>query len=124
MRIGQSIEPEIALDPTLIVYDQLAGRARFIGGNARVPLMIIAIGSGAQIASALPELGALLPQPLITLERVQVCKRQGELLDRPRPVTGRDRSGLPIWQKLMIYTSQSASHEGRSGTGTRKFLRL
>ena len=55
-------------------------RARFFGRNADVPMMIIAVGSGEQIAAVLPELGGLLHEPLMTLERVRVCKRDGELL--------------------------------------------
>ena len=34
-------------------------RARFFGRNAEVPVMIIAVGAGQQIAAVLPELGAL-----------------------------------------------------------------
>ena len=35
-------------------------RARFFGRNAEVPMMIIAVGAGEQIAQVLPELGTLL----------------------------------------------------------------
>ena len=59
-------------------------RARFFGANAQVPLMIISVGDGAQIAAALPELGALLERPLVTLEGVQIYKRDGERLGVPR----------------------------------------
>jgi hypothetical protein len=31
----------------------------------------------------LPELGALLRRPLLTVERVRVCKRDGQCLARP-----------------------------------------
>jgi len=83
-------------------------RARFFGRNTDVPVMIIAVGSGERIGRVLPELGGLLSQPLITLERVRVCKRDGELLERPHALPGFDEHGLPLWQKLMIYTSDSA----------------
>jgi len=49
---------------------------------------------------------------MITLERVRVCKRDGELLERPHALPGVDEHGLPLWQKLMIYTSQSGQHNG------------
>ncbi len=88
-------------------------RARFFSTNARVPLMILAVGSGAQIAQVLPELSHLLREPLLTLERVRVCKRDGRLLARPHELPERDERGLGLWQKLMVYTSQSATHEGR-----------
>ncbi len=88
-------------------------RARFFGPNADVPTMIIAVGAGDRIAATLPELGELLADPLFTLERVRVCKRDGELLGRPQTLPGTDERGLAIWQKLMVYTSQAATHEGR-----------
>jgi PII-like signaling protein len=83
-------------------------RARFFGRNLDVPLMVISVGDGERIAAVLPEIEALLERPLATLERVQVCKRDGELLTQPRelPADGR------ILQKLMIYTSEQARHDG------------
>lgn len=87
-------------------------RARFLSRNANVPTMIIAIGSGAQIADVLPELGGLLSEPLVTLERVRVCKRDGQLLATPHALPESDERELGLWQKLMVYTSQSATHEG------------
>ncbi|MBV8790394.1 MAG: DUF190 domain-containing protein [Mycobacterium sp.] len=87
-------------------------RAHFFGRNANVPMMIIAVGSGERIGRVLPELGALLHQPMFTIERVRVCKRDGELLERPHALPGVDEHGLPLWQKLMIYTSESARHDG------------
>ena len=80
-------------------------RARFFGRNADVPMMIIAVGSGPKIATVLPELGGLLHHPLITLERVRICKRDGQLLAAPRQLPSTDEHGLALWQKLMIYTS-------------------
>lgn len=88
-------------------------RARFFGANSRVPLMVIAVGEGERIAEALPELGKLLERPLATLERVRVCKRDGERLSEPRHLPDTDSSGLGIWQKLMVYTSEQARHDGR-----------
>ena len=88
-------------------------RARFIGRNANVPMMIIAVGSGEQIVRTLPELGGLLSRPLITLERVRICKRDGELLGSPHPLPSADENGMALWQKLMIYNSESALHDGQ-----------
>jgi PII-like signaling protein len=85
-------------------------RAHFFGRNPDVPMMIIAVGSGERIGRVLPELGGLLRRPMITLERVRVCKRDGELLERPHALPAVDERGLPLWQKLMIYTSESALH--------------
>jgi PII-like signaling protein len=88
-------------------------RAGFFSRNAEVPLMIIAVGSGEQIAATLPDLGALLARPLMTLERVRLCKRDGELLARPREHAAADASGLGVWQKLMVYAGEQSRHRGR-----------
>lgn len=82
-------------------------RARFFGRNAAVPIMIVAVGSGHRIGAVLPELAGLLRHPLVTLERVRVCKRDGELLARPHSLPDVDAHGMPVWQKLMVYTSES-----------------
>jgi PII-like signaling protein len=87
-------------------------RARFFGRNTDVPTMIIAIGAGAQIARVLLELGGLLRRPVLTLERVRVCKRDGELLAEPPRLPAVDERGRPLWQKLMIYTSEQQRFEG------------
>ena len=55
----------------------------------------------------------MLPRPLLTLERVRVCKRDGRLLAAPTPLPTIDERGLAMWQKLMIYGSEQARH-GRS----------
>ena len=88
-------------------------RARFFARNAEVPMMIIAVGDGHTIARVLPELGALVRRPLATLERVRVCKRDGVLLAAPHALPGTDEHGLALWQKVMVYASEQARHEGR-----------
>lgn len=88
-------------------------RAQFFGRNAEVPLMVIAVGSGEQIGRVLPELGGLLRRPLVTLERVRVCKRDGELIEAPHALPGTDEHGMALWQELMIYTSESQLHRGQ-----------
>jgi PII-like signaling protein len=87
-------------------------RATFFGRNAEVPMMIIAVGAGETVAALLPELGAMLARPLMTLERVRVCKRDGERLGEPRQLPETDPSGLGVWQKLMVYTGENARHDG------------
>ena len=88
-------------------------RAHFFKANAQVPVMIIAIGSSATIEAALAELHELLPDPLHTLERVRVCKRDGERLAEPAPVAATDPSGLAVWQKLMVYCGEQSQHAGQ-----------
>jgi PII-like signaling protein len=89
-------------------------RARFFARNAEVPMMIIAVGGGEQIAAVLPELGTMLSDVRITLERVRLCKRDGELLAKPHALPALDEHGLELWQKLMIYTSEQARFEGHA----------
>ena len=88
-------------------------RARFFAGNVDVPMMVIAVGAGERIGRVLPELGALLARPLITLERVRVCKRDGQLVEPPHALPTTDGHGMAMWQKLMIYTSEGALSDGR-----------
>ena len=85
-------------------------RGRFFGRKIEVPMMIIAIGSGAEISRLLPELGVLLQRPLLTLKHVQVCKRDGQLIAQPRSALTTDGHGLAVWQKLSVYASQQARH--------------
>jgi PII-like signaling protein len=87
-------------------------RARFFGRNANVPLMIIAVGSTEQVSAAATELAAVVPNPLLTLERVRLCKRDGELFARPQELPATDDQGRTIWQKLMVYTAEGIRHEG------------
>jgi PII-like signaling protein len=74
--------------------------------------MIIAVGTGEQVAAALPELQNLLSQPIFTVERAQLCKRDGEVLTRPATLPAADENGRPLWQKLMVYTSEADLHDG------------
>jgi PII-like signaling protein len=92
--------------------DGLRARARFFGRNAEVPLMIVSVGSGERIAGVLAELRETLPRPTLTLERVRVCKRDGELIAVPHELPGVDAHGLPLFQKLMIHSSEDARHDG------------
>jgi PII-like signaling protein len=81
-------------------------RARFFGSNSDVPLMVISVGEGERMAALLPEIGALLRRPLVTLERVTVCRRDGVAVAEP------PAADPEVWQKLMVYTSEQARHDG------------
>jgi PII-like signaling protein len=98
----------------LLGVDGTAGgarrRARFFAANANVPQMVIAVGDADPIAAALAE----IDEPLHTLERVRLCKRDGELLAEPEPVAGSDPSGLGVWQKLMVYCGEQSRYRDRS----------
>ena len=89
-------------------------RAAFFSRNAEVPMMVIAVGAGDRIRDVLPELGPLLQRPLLTLERVRICKRDGRLLATPAALPSADDHGMALWHKLMVYTSEAAQHQGQS----------
>jgi PII-like signaling protein len=88
-------------------------RARFFSRNADVPMMIIAVGDGDRIARVLPELDRLLARALLTLERVRICKRDGQRLATPEFLPRADAQGRQLWQKLSVYSSESATRDGR-----------
>ena len=88
-------------------------RGRFFARNAAVPLMVICVGDGERIAAALPELGHMLARPLLTLERVRVCKRDGQRLAQPDQLPATDQWGQQLWQKLMVYASEQSRYDGR-----------
>ena len=88
-------------------------QTRLFSRNADVPMMVIAVGSGDRIGMMLPELADLLRHPLMTLERVRICKRYGHLINVPELAAGVDDRGFPIWHKLTVYTSEAARHKGQ-----------
>ena len=91
--------------------------AQFLRHDGDVPLMMIAVGAGDRIAMLLPELGAMFRRPLMTIERVRLCKRDGQFVGRPRPEQDTPdpapRTGLTAQLKLTVYTSEAARHDGQ-----------
>ncbi|EHB59089.1 protein of unknown function DUF190 [Mycolicibacterium rhodesiae JS60] len=87
-------------------------RARFFSGNTDVPIMVVAIGNAEQARRALPELEALMDEPLVTVERIQVCKRDGRLLARPPALPAVDAHGRELRQKLTIHTDAATHYDG------------
>jgi PII-like signaling protein len=84
-------------------------RATFFGRNTHVPLMVIAVGDSRRIEGLLSDLDG----SLATIERVEVCKRDGHLISPPRAWPDTDAAGEAVWQKLMVYTSEDARYAGR-----------
>ena len=60
----------------------LRPRARFLG-RAGVPMMVIAVGSRDSVRRVIPDVCGLLRHPLLSLEPVRVCKRDGVFLGVP-----------------------------------------
>lgn len=88
-------------------------RAEFFKRNVDVPTMVIAIGSGDVIDRVLPELGGLLRNPLVSVERVRICKRDGEILEAPHALPGADEHGMALWQKLSVFSSEATRYDGQ-----------
>jgi PII-like signaling protein len=88
--------------------------ARFLRRDADVPLMVVAVGAGDRIAMLLPELGALFRSPLMTIEKVRLCKRDGQFVSRPETAAGPadPGAGMTAQFKLTVYTSEAARHDG------------
>lgn len=82
-------------------------RAAMLGRNADVPVMVVAVGAVERIRAALPELRAMPLRPLVTLERVRVCKHDG-----PRPA-GADAAPSGAWNKLTVYSGEQGPPAGR-----------
>jgi PII-like signaling protein len=82
--------------------------------DADVPLMVVAVGAGDRIAMLLPELGALFGRPLMTIEKVRLCKRDGQFVSRPETASGPADAGTGMTAqfKLTVYTSEAARHDG------------
>jgi PII-like signaling protein len=87
-------------------------RARFLSRNGAVPMLVVSVGSGETITQALPGLGAMLTDPVVTLERVRVCKRDGKHLADPPQLPMADAAGLGVWQQLTVYCGEQARHRG------------
>jgi PII-like signaling protein len=87
-------------------------RARFIGANGDVPMMIIAISSRETLLPALPALGDLLGRSVVTLERVRILKRDGRPLAQPEVPPPEDEGGLGLWHKVTVHTGEDAHAPG------------
>lgn len=89
-------------------------RGRFLSRNADVPLMVVGVGPGDAVSAVVEPLGRLLEQPPLTLERVTICKRDGNTLaELPRPAET-DDDGVPVWHKVSVHAPEDARHGGHS----------
>jgi PII-like signaling protein len=87
-------------------------RARLLARNDDVPALVVSVGTGDAIAAAAAELDAALAEPVMTLERVQVCRRDGERVapfEALPPVLEHD----PVWaQKLTVHSTEDDRVDG------------
>jgi len=88
-------------------------RARFFGANPDVPVMVVAVGATNGITKAVTRLSGLLPDALMTVERVKILKRDGRLVDQMvLPASGATMAS-DSWQKLTVYAGEQTRHDGR-----------
>ncbi len=87
-------------------------RAHFFSRNVNVPTMVIGVGTVSHAAAAIAELNVMMSNPLLTIERIQLCKRDGKRLSEPHQLPAVDENGRPLWQKLMVHTTEGATHDG------------
>jgi PII-like signaling protein len=76
-------------------------------------MMVIAVGPWDQVIAVVPEVCGLVRHPLLTLDPVRVCKRDGVFHGVPDRLPGAAKPEMPAWQKLTVYTSRAARHEGQ-----------
>jgi PII-like signaling protein len=95
------------------VRDGRRHRAGLVTRNADMPAMVIAVGGNAAIAAAAADLPQVVPDAVVTLERVRRLKRDGARLAPPQEVPAEDPSGLGVWAKITVFTGEDAA----SGAG-------
>jgi PII-like signaling protein len=101
----------------------LPGTAGTIGGRRQhphphrhdddTPVMIVAVGAGNEIATVLPELGTLFRHPVMTVEKVQVCRQDGQAFNRPQAHPVDEAAETAARLKLKVYTSEADRHDGQ-----------
>jgi PII-like signaling protein len=84
-------------------------RAGFFARNADVPMTVTSVGEPAALWRAVGELRELLARATMTLERIQVCKRDGALLSEPGPPPA-ECDGGEWWQQLVVYAGERSRH--------------
>jgi PII-like signaling protein len=76
-------------------------RVRLFHVRGAIPRIITSVGPVERLAAVLPHLGAVLPDPVVTLESIAEVKHDGEL--REPFVALRDAD---LWQMIELYTRQ------------------
>jgi PII-like signaling protein len=85
-------------------------RAKLIGRNAEVPMLLMSVGPGEAVTQALGALRTMLPEVDATLERVSITRRDGVRISDPRPGEPVLGDGSNHRHKLTIYTSGDDRH--------------
>ena len=84
-------------------------RAAFFSRNAETPMMVISVGSGEQISRVLPPNSAgCCAGPADPGARPHLQTRRGARSGPRSALPGTDATGMALWRKLMVYTSEAA----------------
>ena len=84
-------------------------RARLFSANGDVPMVIISVGPVEPLRRSLPDLAAVLPDPLVTLEPIMQVKHDGKRLGSLLASAAETRP----WQTIRVYARRNASVHGR-----------
>jgi PII-like signaling protein len=87
-------------------------RSRFLWGAGEAPIMVVAVDAGERIAMVLPELGNLFRNPVMTMTKVRLCKRDGRTIGRP-PYTS-DLANGTAQLRLTVCTDRATRRDGRA----------
>ncbi len=96
----------LKVPPALIVK---AEQARKLPDKS---LVILTTGGQGEELAGLPR-GALFRHPVMTVEKVSVCKRDGQLVSCPQLLPAGERPGTAALLRLTAYTSGAARHDGQ-----------
>jgi PII-like signaling protein len=91
------------------LLDGRRGRARLFTANGGTPMVIISVGPVEPLVRSLRQLGDVLADPLVTVERIAQVKHDGEQLETPPAAGDRD-----VWQTIRVYTRRTAQVNGRA----------
>ena len=90
-------------------------RARIASRNRGVPAMVIAVGSAARVATALPRVRAIAGRHLATVERVSILRRDGVPVGPLPTAPGGGDAGVELRQRLTVTAGE------RDGAAARPF---
>lgn len=82
-------------------------RARFFSRNSEVPLLVTGVGTSEQATQAAAEIRGLLPDVLLTVQEVRLCKREGVTLADFHDATA-------PFQRLTVHTAENNLFQGRT----------
>jgi PII-like signaling protein len=88
-------------------------KARFFARNRLIPATVISVGETERLLDAATRLRELVGTAPMTLERVQVLKRDGRRLAGLPRVGDQDETGRARWLKLTLYSSELNHAAGR-----------